>query len=410
MKIKSIKGYELIDSRGNPTVAAKTVLECGATGLAIVPSGASTGQFEAHELRDGDVDRYNGKGTLNARDNINEIIAPLLKGINACEQYKIDEKMIECDNTENKSRLGANAILAVSLSAARAAANGLNIPLYRYLGGTAKPILPVPMMNILNGGAHAANNIDIQEFMIMPIRAKSFSERLMICCEIYHTLGRILKAEGLSSGVGDEGGFAPNLESDTDAVGYLVKAIEKSGYDTGSVKIALDAASSEWYKDGKYILPKRNETMDFRALVEFYEELINKYPVISIEDGLSETDFDGWHYMTERLGSKIQLVGDDLFVTDKKRLKTGIENKAANAILIKPNQIGTLSETLDVIRFAHKNGYKAVVSHRSGDTEDSFIADIAVGMGTGQIKTGAPQRSERTAKYNRLLMIEDEIN
>lgn len=410
MKIKSIKGYELIDSRGNPTVAAKTVLECGATGLAIVPSGASTGQFEAHELRDGDVNRYNGKGTLNARDNINEIIAPLLKGINACEQYKIDEKMIECDNTENKSRLGANAILAVSLSAARAAANGLNIPLYRYLGGTAKPILPVPMMNILNGGAHAANNIDIQEFMIMPIKAKSFSERLRICCEIYHTLGRILKAEGLSSGVGDEGGFAPNLESDTDAVGYLVKAIEKSGYDTGSVKIALDAASSEWYKDGKYILPKRNETLDFRALVEFYEELINKYPVISIEDGLSETDFDGWHYMTERLGSKIQLVGDDLFVTDKKRLKTGIENKAANAILIKPNQIGTLSETLDVIRFAHKNGYKAVVSHRSGDTEDSFIADIAVGMGTGQIKTGAPQRSERTAKYNRLLMIEDEIN
>ncbi len=410
MKIKSIKGYELIDSRGNPTVAAKTVLECGATGLAIVPSGASTGQFEAHELRDGDVNRYNGKGTLNARDNINEIIAPLLKGINACEQYKIDEKMIECDNTENKSRLGANAILAVSLSAARAAANGLNIPLYRYLGGTAKPILPVPMMNILNGGAHAANNIDIQEFMIMPIKAKSFSERLRICCEIYHTLGRILKAEGLSSGVGDEGGFAPNLESDTDAVGCLVKAIEKSGYDTGSVKIALDAASSEWYKDGKYILPKRNETLDFRALVEFYEELINKYPVISIEDGLSETDFDGWHYMTERLGSKIQLVGDDLFVTDKKRLKTGIENKAANAILIKPNQIGTLSETLDVIRFAHKNGYKAVVSHRSGDTEDSFIADIAVGMGTGQIKTGAPQRSERTAKYNRLLMIEDEIN
>lgn len=410
MKIKSIKGYELIDSRGNPTVAAKTVLECGATGLAIVPSGASTGQFEAHELRDGDVNRYNGKGTLNARDNINEIIAPLLKGINACEQYKIDEKMIECDNTENKSNLGANAILAVSLSAARAAANGLNIPLYRYLGGTAKPILPVPMMNILNGGAHAANNIDIQEFMIMPIKAKSFSERLRICCEIYHTLGRILKAEGLSSGVGDEGGFAPNLESDTDAVGYLVKAIEKSGYDTGSVKIALDAASSEWYKDGKYILPKRNETLDFRALVEFYEELINKYPVISIEDGLSETDFDGWHYMTERLGSKIQLVGDDLFVTDKKRLKTGIENKAANAILIKPNQIGTLSETLDVIRFANKNGYKAVVSHRSGDTEDSFIADIAVGMGTGQIKTGAPQRSERTAKYNRLLMIEDEIN
>ncbi len=410
MKIKSIKGYELIDSRGNPTVAAKTVLECGATGLAIVPSGASTGQFEAHELRDGDVNRYNGKGTLNARDNINEIIAPLLKGINACEQYKIDEKMIECDNTENKSRLGANAILAVSLSVARAAANGLNIPLYRYLGGTAKPILPVPMMNILNGGAHAANNIDIQEFMIMPIKAKSFSQRLRICCEIYHTLGRILKAEGLSLGVGDEGGFAPNLESDTDAVGYLVKAIEKSGYDTGSVKIALDAASSEWYKDGKYILPKRNETLDFRALVEFYEELINKYPVISIEDGLSETDFDGWHYMTERLGSKIQLVGDDLFVTDKKRLKTGIENKAANAILIKPNQIGTLSETLDVIRFAHKNGYKAVVSHRSGDTEDSFIADIAVGMGTGQIKTGAPQRSERTAKYNRLLMIEDEIN
>lgn len=410
MKIKSIKGYELIDSRGNPTVAAKTVLECGATGLAIVPSGASTGQFEAHELRDGDVNRYNGKGTLNARDNINEIMAPLLKGINACEQYKIDEKMIECDNTENKSRLGANAILAVSLSVARAAANGLGIPLYRYLGGTAKPILPVPMMNILNGGAHAANNIDIQEFMIMPIKAKSFSERLRICCEIYHTLGRILKAEGLSSGVGDEGGFAPNLESDTDAVGYLVKAIEKSGYDTGSVKIALDAASSEWYKDGKYILPKRNETLDFRALVEFYEELINKYPIISIEDGLSETDFDGWHYMTERLGSKIQLVGDDLFVTDKKRLKTGIENKAANAILIKPNQIGTLSETLDVIRFAHKNGYKAVVSHRSGDTEDSFIADIAVGMGTGQIKTGAPQRSERTAKYNRLLMIEDEIN
>lgn len=409
MKIRDIKGYEFIDSRGNPTVAAKTVLDDGSKALAIVPSGASTGKFEACELRDNNAERYFGKGVLKAVENINEIISSLLIGENAYNQYAVDEKMIRCDSTENKSRLGANAILAVSLSVARAAAKSLGVPLYRYLGGCVNPEFPVPMMNILNGGAHAANNIDIQEFMIMPVRAESFAERLRICSEIYHTLGRLLKAEGLSVGVGDEGGFAPDLDNDTDALDFLVKAIEKSGYSTDSVKIALDAASSEWYKEGNYILPKRGTCFDFRGLTEYYEELISKYPIVSVEDGLGETDFEGWKYLTEKLGRKIQLVGDDFFVTDEKRLELGIKNNSANAILIKPNQIGTLSQTLGVIKYAQKNGYKTIVSHRSGDTEDSFIADIAVGMNSGQIKTGAPQRAERTAKYNRLLYIESEL-
>lgn len=409
MKIKSIKGYELIDSRGNPTVAAKTVLECGATGLAIVPSGASTGQFEAHELRDGDVNRYNGKGTLNARDNINEIIAPLLKGINACEQYKIDEKMIECDNTENKSRLGANAILAVSLSAARAAANGLNIPLYRYLGGTAKPILPVPMMNILNGGAHAANNIDIQEFMIIPFNICCFSEGLRRCSEIYHALGSILKSHGKATGVGDEGGFAPDLESDEAAIELIIEAIEKAGYTTENTKIALDVASSEWYSGGEYLLPKRNIKMTADSLIDYYEGLAAKYPIISIEDGASEEDWNGWKKLTDRLGKRMQLVGDDLFVTNVRRFKKGIAEGAGNSILVKLNQIGTLSETLDVVELARENGYTAVISHRSGETEDTTIADLAVALNAGQIKTGAPCRTDRVAKYNRLLIIENEL-
>ncbi len=409
MKIRDIKGYEFIDSRGNPTVAAKAVLDDNTSALAIVPSGASTGKFEACELRDNDADRYFGKGTLRAVENINEVISSLLIGDEAYDQAAIDDKMIRCDATENKSRLGANAILAVSLSVARAAAKSLKLPLYRYLGGSVKMTAPVPMMNILNGGAHAANNIDIQEFMIMPVTCKSFKERLRVCSEIYHTLGRLLKAEGLSCGVGDEGGFAPDLDNDSYALEFLVKAIEKSGYNTESVKIALDAASSEWYDNGAYKMPKRGTEFDYKGLTEYYEELLSKYPIISIEDGLGETDFEGWKYMTEKLGKRIQLVGDDLFVTDEKRLEEGIKNGSGNAILIKPNQIGTLSQTLSVIRFAQKHGYKTIVSHRSGDTEDSFIADIAVGMNSEQIKTGAPQRSERTAKYNRLLLIESEL-
>ncbi len=408
MKIKLVQGFEVLDSRGNPTVAAKVVCDCGAEGFAISPSGASTGMYEAHELRDNDSMRYMGKGVKNAVDNINTEINDLLKDKCVFNQRKIDEAMINADGTENKSRLGANAILAVSLAAAKAAANALNMPLYRYLGGINADCLPRPMMNILNGGAHAANNIDIQEFMIIPASAKNFAEGLKICAEIYHNLGKILKEQNLSSGVGDEGGFAPNLDSDEAAIELILQAVEKAGYG-GQIKLALDVASSEWYKDGKYTLPKRDKTMTAEQLIEYYSELISRYPIISIEDGLSENDWEGWQVLTEKLGNKIQLVGDDLFVTNPNRLKMGFEKKVGNAVLVKPNQIGTLTETLKVIRMAQQNGYAAVISHRSGESEDTTIADIAVATNAGQIKTGAPCRTDRVAKYNRLLMIESEI-
>ena len=408
MKIISVTGFEFLDSRGNPTVASKVVCECGAQGVAISPSGASTGMYEAHELRDGDNTRYLGKGVSKAVENINGEINKLLVGKCVLNQKEIDEIMIKSDGTENKSRLGANAILAVSLACAKAASNALKIPLYRYLGGVAGNTLPRPMMNILNGGAHAANNIDIQEFMIIPHDAKNFAEGLRICSEIYHNLGKILKDKNLSSGVGDEGGFAPNLDSDEEAIELILQAVDKAGY-SGKIKLALDVASSEWYKDGNYVLPKRNKTMSAEQLVEYYGELISKYPVVSIEDGLSENDWSGWQILTEKLGDKIQLVGDDLFVTNPKRLQMGFDKKVGNAVLVKPNQIGTLSETLKVISMAQKNGYSAVISHRSGESEDTTISDIAVATNAGQIKTGAPCRTDRVAKYNRLLMIESEI-
>lgn len=405
-KIEKIIGREVIDSRGNPTVEAVVTLACGAKGKASVPSGASTGAYEAHELRDNDSSRYLGKGVLNAVKNINTKIFPVLKGFNALNQCGIDKKMIELDGTENKSELGANAILAVSLATAKAAAKAVGLPLYRYLGGANGVMLPVPMMNILNGGAHAKNNIDIQEFMIMPTGAESFSHGLQMCCEIYHTLGNIIKQNGGTGGVGDEGGFAPNLECDEDAIELIISAIEKAGYNTENVKIALDAAASEWYENNKYTLPKRGSVYDSEQLSEYWKKLCDKYPICSIEDGLSEYDWNGWVHLTEILGKKIQLVGDDLFVTNPKRLKQGIESKAANAILIKMNQIGTLSETLQAIEMAKQSGYKTIISHRSGETEDTTIADLAVAVNAGQIKTGAPCRSERTAKYNRLLNIE----
>ena len=408
MKIKHVNGFEVLDSRGNPTVAAKVICENGAEGFAISPSGASTGMYEAHELRDGDRSRYMGKGVKKAVENINGEISSLLCGKCVFDQKGIDNSLIKLDGTENKSRLGANATLAVSLAVSYAAAKCKNMPLYKYLGGVNATVLPRPMMNILNGGAHAANNIDIQEFMIIPQSAESFADGLRICSEIYHNLGKILKDGGLASGVGDEGGFAPNLESDEAALDLILQAIEKAGY-SGKIKIALDVASSEWYKDGKYIMPKRDKTVTAEQLIEYYGELTSKYPIISIEDGLSENDWDGWKILTEKLGDKIQLVGDDLFVTNPKRLQMGFEKKVGNAVLVKPNQIGTLTETLEVIKAAASHGYAAVISHRSGESEDTTIADIAVATNAGQIKTGAPCRTDRTAKYNRLLMIEKEI-
>ena len=408
MKIELVQGFEVLDSRGNPTVAAKVICENGEEGFAVSPSGASTGMYEAHELRDGDNTRYMGKGVTKAVDNINNKISNLLKDKCVFNQREIDEIMIKADNTENKSHLGANAMLAVSLACAKAAANCKKMPLYKYLGGVNAASLPRPMMNILNGGAHAANNIDIQEFMIIPDSAKNFAEGLRICAEIYHNLGKILKDNNLSSGVGDEGGFAPNLDSDEAAIELILQAVEKAGY-SGKIKLALDVASSEWYKDGKYTLPKRDKTMTAEQLIEYYSELVSKYPIISIEDGLSENDWEGWQKLTEKLGDKLQLVGDDLFVTNPKRLEMGFEKKVANAVLVKPNQIGTLTETLKVIRMAQRKGYAAVISHRSGESEDTTIADIAVATNAGQIKTGAPCRTDRVAKYNRLLMIEGEI-
>lgn len=408
-KIAGIKGYELMDSRGNPTVGAKVILSDGSEGFALSPSGASTGIYEAHEMRDGDKSRYLGKGVLKAVAAIDNEIAPALAELGTVDQRAADDRMISLDGTENKKRLGANAILAVSLALAKAAAASYNMPLYRYIGGISGYELPRPMMNILNGGAHAANNIDIQEFMIVPVGACCFSEGLRQCGEIYHALGAILKERGKSCGVGDEGGFAPDLESDESAIELITEAIEKAGYTTENTKIALDAASSEWYADGSYILPKRNKKMTADELIDYYERLCEKYPVISIEDGVAEEDWEGWRKLTKTLGGRLQLVGDDLFVTNTSRLARGIKEGAANSILVKLNQIGTLSETLDVIELAKKNGYTSVISHRSGETEDTSIADLAVAVNSGQIKTGAPCRTDRVAKYNRLLIIENEL-
>lgn len=408
-RILSVQGFELMDSRSNPTVGARVILEDGSCGFAISPSGASTGAYEAHEMRDGDSARYGGKGVLKAVSAINEIIAPALKGIAADEQRLIDKIMTELDGTENKSRLGANAVLAVSLAAAKAAAAHYGLPLYRYIGGINAKVMPRPMMNILNGGAHAANNIDIQEFMIIPFNICCFSEGLRRCSEIYHALGSILKSHGKATGVGDEGGFAPDLESDEAAIELIIEAIEKAGYTTENTKIALDVASSEWYSGGEYLLPKRNIKMTADSLIDYYEGLAAKYPIISIEDGAAEEDWNGWKKLTDRLGKRMQLVGDDLFVTNVRRFKKGIAEGAGNSILVKLNQIGTLSETLDVVELARENGYTAVISHRSGETEDTTIADLAVALNAGQIKTGAPCRTDRVAKYNRLLIIENEL-
>ncbi len=408
-RILSVQGFELMDSRSNPTVGARVILEDGSCGFAISPSGASTGAYEAHEMRDGDSARYGGKGVLKAVSAINEIIAPALKGIAADEQRLIDKTMTELDGTENKSRLGANAVLAVSLAAAKAAAAHYGLPLYRYIGGINAKVMPRPMMNILNGGAHAANNIDIQEFMIIPFNICCFSEGLRRCSEIYHALGSILKSHGKATGVGDEGGFAPDLESDEAAIELIIEAIEKAGYTTENTKIALDVASSEWYSGSEYLLPKRNIKMTADSLIDYYEGLAAKYPIISIEDGAAEEDWNGWKKLTDRLGKRMQLVGDDLFVTNVRRFKKGIADGAGNSILVKLNQIGTLSETLDVVELARENGYTAVISHRSGETEDTTIADLAVALNAGQIKTGAPCRTERVAKYNRLLIIENEL-
>lgn len=408
-RILSAQGFELMDSRSNPTVGARVILEDGSCGFAISPSGASTGAYEAHEMRDGDSARYGGKGVLKAVSAINEIIAPALKGIAADEQRLIDKTMTELDGTENKSRLGANAVLAVSLAAAKAAAAHYGLPLYRYIGGINAKVMPRPMMNILNGGAHAANNIDIQEFMIIPFNICCFSEGLRRCSEIYHALGSILKSHGKATGVGDEGGFAPDLESDEAAIELIIEAIEKAGYTTENTKIALDVASSEWYSGGEYLLPKRNIKMTADSLIDYYEGLAAKYPIISIEDGAAEEDWNGWKKLTDRLGKRMQLVGDDLFVTNVRRFKKGIAEGAGNSILVKLNQIGTLSETLDVVELARENGYTAVISHRSGETEDTTIADLAVALNAGQIKTGAPCRTDRVAKYNRLLIIENEL-
>lgn len=407
-KIKQICAQEILDSRGNPTVEAAVMLEDGSGAFAAVPSGASTGVHEALELRDGDTDRYGGKGTLCAVENVNSAISPALSGCQLCQSC-IDRKLICLDAHRDKSALGANAILAVSLAAAKAAAQAMKIPLYKYLGGINAVRLPVPMMNVLNGGAHAANNLDVQEFMIMPEGFDSFSEALRAGSEIYHELGRILKKDGKNTAVGDEGGYAPDLGGEEEALELLVRAIEGAGYDTDRVKIALDAAAGEWYSDGRYIMPKCGREYFAEELCDMWQSLSEKYPIASIEDGLGEDDFEGWKLLTQRLGSKVRLVGDDLFVTSTARLKQGIANGFANAILIKPNQVGTLSETMEVMRLAAENGYRTIVSHRSGETEDTSIADLAVAMNAGYIKCGAPCRSERVAKYNRLLRIEAQL-
>ena len=406
-------GREILDSRGNPTVEATVVLTDGTVGVASVPSGASTGIYEAIELRDGDPGRFGGKGVRDAVANICDVLSPALSGMNASDQKEVDDAMLRLDGTENKSKLGANALLAVSLATARAAANWYRMPLYRYLGGVDAHRLPIPMMNVLNGGAHASNSVDIQEFMIMPVGAKSFKEALRMCAEVFHQLKKTLKANGTpAAGVGDEGGYAPDLGADEDALKVIVKAIEEAGYKPGEdFMIAMDAAVSDWFnkEDGKYHLPKRGTVMTSDEMIDMWEDLVNKYPIISIEDGLGEDDWEGWQRMTKRLGNRIQLVGDDLFVTNAARVKKGIELGAANAVLIKVNQIGSLTETLDAIQTANRAGYTAIVSHRSGETEDTTLADIAVAVNAGQIKTGAPSRTDRVAKYNQLLRIEEEL-
>ena len=409
--ITDVYAREILDSRGNPTVEVDIYLEDGAFGRAAVPSGASTGAFEAVELRDGDKARYLGKGTLNAVDNVNTLIAPALIGLDAADQSGIDRFLIELDGTDNKGKLGANAILGVSMAVAKAAAASAGLPLYRYIGGANAKVLPSPMMNILNGGKHADNNVDIQEFMVMPLGAPTFSEALRMGTEVFHSLKKVLNSKGYNTAVGDEGGFAPNLGSNEEALAIIVEAIEAAGYVPGKdVFLALDVASTELYHDGIYDLAGEGVQKTASEMVDFYEELCSKYPVISIEDGLAEEDWEGWKMMTERLGKKVQLVGDDLFVTNTRRLSKGIEQDTANSILVKVNQIGTLTETLEAVEMAKQAGYTAVISHRSGETEDATIADIAVATNAGQIKTGAPSRSDRVAKYNQLLRIEEELD
>ena len=412
LQIEKVIGREILDSRGNPTVEAEVYLIDGTVGRGTAPSGASTGEFEALELRDGDKDRYLGKGVQKAVENINTVINDALIDMDASDIYAIDKAMIDADGTKDKSELGANAILAVSIACCRAAAAALDIPLYRFLGGVSGNRLPVPMMNILNGGAHAANTVDVQEFMIMPVGAVSFKEALRWCAEVFHALAKLLKSKGLATSVGDEGGFAPDLASDEEAIQYILDAVKQAGYEPGKdFMIAMDAASSEWKgeKKGEYVLPKAGTKYTSAELIEHWKGLVEKYPIISIEDALDEEDWEGWQLLTKELGDKVQLVGDDLFVTNTERLAKGISLGCGNSVLIKLNQIGSVSETLEAIKMAHKAGYTAVTSHRSGETEDTTIADLAVALNTCQIKTGAPSRSERVAKYNQLLRIEEEL-
>lgn len=417
LAIENIEAIEVLDSRGNPTVQVEAILEGGFTGRAMVPSGASTGSFEAVELRDGDSSRYQGKGVLKAVENVNTEIKKKIIGMNALNQVELDKALIELDGTENKAKLGANATLGVSLAVARAAANALGLDIYNYIGGVNAKVLPTPMMNIMNGGKHADSTLSVQEFMIMPVGAKTFSECLRICAEIYHNLKKVLKEKGLSTGVGDEGGFAPNVKDEEEALNLIIEATQKAGYRPGEdICLALDVAATELYdeakkigREGDYHFWKINQTKTVDEMIDYLEDLVNKFPIISIEDGLAEEDWNGWKKLTERLGDRIQLVGDDLFVTNIERLQKGIDNKIANSILIKLNQIGTLTETLDAIELAHKNGYTAIVSHRSGETEDTTLADVAVATNCGQIKTGAPCRTDRVAKYNRLLNIENDM-
>ena len=410
--IEKVIGREIIDSRGNPTVEAEVFLADGSMGRGMAPSGASTGEFEALELRDNDPGRFGGKGVLKAVNNINTVISETLKGMDASDIYAVDAAMIRADSTADKSRLGANAVLAVSIACTKAAAASLGVPLYRFLGGAAGNRVPVPMMNILNGGAHAANTVDVQEFMIMPVGAESFSEGLLWCTEVFHALKGILKEKGLATSVGDEGGFAPDLSGDEEAIGLILEAIKKAGFEAGKdFVLALDAAASEWKggKKGEYVLPKAGTRFTSKELTEHWEQLCDRYPIASIEDGLDEEDWEGWKLLTKRLGGRVQLVGDDLFVTNTKRLKKGIEEKCGNAVLIKLNQIGSVSETMEAIKMAQEAGFRTIASHRSGETEDTTIADLAVALNTGQIKTGAPSRSERVAKYNQLLRIEQQL-
>lgn len=411
LEIVDVVARQIIDSRCFPTVEVEVYLEDGFMGRAAVPSGASTGMYEAVELRDGDKDRFLGKGVLDAVKNVNDTIAEELIGCNVFDQTYIDKMLIELDGTNNKGKLGANAILGVSLAVANAAANALGMPLYRYIGGVNAKVLPVPMMNIINGGSHADNSVDLQEFMVMPAGASSFSEALRMCAEVYHTLKKTLHEKGYSTAIGDEGGFAPNLKSNAEAIDVILEAITNAGYKPGEdMFIAIDAASSEYYEDGKYVLANEGKTLTSSEMVDFFEDWVNKYPIISIEDGMAEEDWDGWKLITERLGKRVQLVGDDLFVTNTERLEKGIDLGVGNSILIKLNQIGTLTETLNAIEMANRAGYTAVVSHRSGETEDTTIADLVVAVNAGQIKTGAPARSERVAKYNQLLRIEEELD